>query len=552
MGWHGLTGRWLVHFAAAGLIAATAHVAATSARQSNEGRTWTGQVVDKETGQPIAEADVLVRVAISRDSKTNEWRELRVVRQKTGADGTYRFTLERDEEAERLLYVTLEVEAPDHVNYFGGYGYGMILKNEALGERPFFEKLELAPGQAIEGRVINPEWQPVAGVKVQAFSAPNADRPFHDGRFVETWTAADGHFRLVLHRKGQAVVWHLPTDYQPSTLGLKNDRRGDLGTFTLLRGIRLSGRVLDVQGRPVGGIYVSAGREVGSERDDAVPSGIADMVHRAVVTAADGSFTIGPFPPGKYRVVPDEKGWDPATRVGGNDPVRRPLPAVFTPRTVTLKEGEDAEPLEIRAVPHVVVEAQIYDSKRNKRGGHDVWFVGELDGAFWSANPHPTADGTFVMRAPHGLEDARIDLSTNEHSCLQFRIAKDAPLTHSRTIRLGTLDHDITGIEIIRYEAPIIVLKAATKDGRPVKDVQVSVDYTAPETNPDGKYILKGGMHSDVSLEAMGEGRFRTEQLAPDREVTVTVQAEGFKPASQKRTLPEGKTEELTLVLEPK
>jgi hypothetical protein len=550
MGWHGLTGRWLTHSATAGLIVLTTCVAVTAALPANEGRTWTGQVVDKETAQPIAGADVLVRVSVSRDSQTNEWRDLREVRQRTDAEGKYRFTLRRDEEAERLLYVTLEVEAPDHVNYFGGYGYGMILKNEGMGERPFFEKLELAPGEAIEGRVLTPEWQPAAGVKVQAYSTPSADRPFDDGRFAETWTAADGHFRLVLHRKGQAVVWLLPTDYEPSTLGLKNDRRGDLGTFTLARGIRFGGRALDAQGKPIGGIYVSAGRESPPGSDDAVPSGIADMVHRAVVTAADGTFTIGPFPPGKYRVVPDEQGWDPATRVGAKDPVRRLLPAVFMPRTVTLKEGEPVEPLEIRAVPHVLVEAQIYDSKGNKRGGHDVWFVGEMDGSFWSANPHPTADGTFVMRAPHGLEDARIELSTNEHSCLQFRIAKDAPLTHSRTIRLGTLDHDIKGIEIIRYEAPIILVKATTREGQPVKDARVSVDYTAPDRNQDGKYILKGGMHSDVSLEELGEGRFRTSQLAPDRAVTVTARAEGYAAKSATITLPEGATREVVLILD--
>src|SRR5262249_19288616 len=157
---------------------------------------------------------------------------------------------------------------------------------------------------------------------------------------------------------------------------------------------------------------------------------VADMVHRATVTASDGTFTIGPFPPGRYRVVPDERGWDPATRVGAKDPERRPLPAVFTPRTMTLKEGETAQPLEIRAVPHVVVEAQLYDSKMNKRGGHDVWFSGRIDGGFWSANPHPTGDGHFMMLAPHGLEDAMISLMTNEHSCLQFRIAKDAPPHH--------------------------------------------------------------------------------------------------------------------------
>jgi len=33
---------------------------------------------------------------------------------------------------------------------------------------------------------------------------------------------------------------------------------------------------------------------------------------------------------------------------------------------------------------------------------------------------------------------------TNEHTVLKFRTSKDGPLQHSRTIRLGTLDHDVT------------------------------------------------------------------------------------------------------------
>jgi uncharacterized GH25 family protein len=515
---------------------------------SGEGRTWACRVVDKETGQPIAQADVLVRVSISRDKTTNAWRDLRELRQKTDAEGRYRFTVSPTEAAERLLYITLEVDAPEHVRFFGGYGYAMILKNEALGERPFYEKLELEPGKAIEGRLLTPKGEPAAGVKVQSFSSPNADSAFPDGRFAETWTDAHGRFRLVLHRKGQAVFWLLPKDYQVSTHGLKNDKRGDMGTFTLVPGIRFSGRVLDSQGKPVGGVYVSAGRETND--DGAVPSGVADMVHRSVVTAADGAFTIGPFPPGKYHVVPDERGWDPVTREGAKDPERRPLPAVFAPQTVTLKEGEAAEPLEIRAVPHVVVEAQIYDSKGKKRGGHDVWFSGEIDGEFWSTNPHPSADGQYLILAPHGLEDAMMSLTTNEHSCLQYRLSKDSPLSLSRTIRLGTLDHDVKGIEIIRYEAPIILIKATTTGGRTVEGVRISVDYTGRDKNPDGKYILKGGTRSDVSLEEMGEGRFRTSQLAPDREVTVTAKADGYAPKSETLSLPEGATRELELILE--
>jgi hypothetical protein len=55
-----------------------------------------------------------------------------------------------------------------------------------------------------------------------------------------------------------------------------------------------------------------------------------------------------------------------------------------------------------------------------------------------------------------------------------------------------------------------------------------------------------------VPFDDIGGGKIRTIQLVPDREVNVTVRAEGFKPESRKITLAEGKTEELKFVLEPK
>ncbi len=40
--------------------------------------------------------------------------------------------------------------------------------------------------------------------------------------------------------------------------------------------------------------------------------------------------------------------------------------------------------------------------------------------------------------------------------------------------------------------------------------------------------------------------------MLPDKEVKVTISADGFVEASRNLTLPEGKTEEASFVLEPK
>ena len=67
-----------------------------------------------------------------------------------------------------------------------------------------------------------------------------------------------------------------------------------------------------------------------------------------------------------------------------------------------------------------------------------------------------------------------------------------------------------------------------------------------------GKLILAGGVESDVNFEKQEDGRYRSEQLQPDIEFSVNAEGDGFKPATRKLTIPEGKTEEITLVLEPR
>ncbi len=56
----------------------------------------------------------------------------------------------------------------------------------------------------------------------------------------------------------------------------------------------------------------------------------------------------------------------------------------------------------------------------------------------------------------------------------------------------------------------------------------------------------------DVRFETQEDGRFRTFQLQPDTEFKLTAEADGFTPASRNLTMAEGKSDEITLVLEPK
>ena len=142
---------------------------------------------------------------------------------------------------------------------------------------------------------------------------------------------------------------------------------------------------------------------------------------------------------------------------------------------------------------------------------------------------------------------------TNEHATTRHRIGKGGPLVEGSTARLGTLDHDVKDIEIVRYVSPIIVINATTKDGQQIKDFKADVQYTHPgPNNRKDVHLVGGGKKKDAIQDEQYDGRYRTSSMLPDKEVTVSVSADGFEGASRKLSLPEGKTEEVTFVLEPK
>ncbi len=209
---------------------------------------------------------------------------------------------------------------------------------------------------------------------------------------------------------------------------------------------------------------------------------ISNVIRRIAETDANGQFTFDPLPPGEYGVAPTESNDDGDRKTTG---IHRPLPGVFATTKLTIKEGETAAPLEIRALPTVVIEGHWVDSKGRPKGGWESNVFGQMDGGPWLAEARPNSLGRFSLKVPHGLERVQLDISTTEHASTRHRIGKDKPLVEGNTIMLGTLDHDVRDIEIVCYTAPIIVINAATKDGRRIKDFKAAVEYTGAA--PDGQ-----------------------------------------------------------------
>jgi beta-lactamase regulating signal transducer with metallopeptidase domain len=520
--------------------------------EKGETLNYSGVVTDKDTGKPIEGATVTVRRSLSGDPEVKVYNQIvQETKHKTDSKGKYNFTIPPEQSTKRYLYIELDVEGPGYAPQKGfGYALSMILKNEKIGGRPFFESVTLRPGKEIHGVLETPEGKPAVGVKVMSYSVTTkkSKDSFEYGSFADTKTDAKGHFSLTIVTPGDAVYWVLPAKYAPSTHVLKPEKRGGQGKLVLEKGVNLRGKVLDAKGKALAGVFVQANKD---GRDEALNQlMVSDHIQRTALTNDKGEFTFAPLPAGPYKVQPQESGYDPS-----DDSSRRKknaLPAVFVPQKVVLKEGEKSEPIEVQAVPHVVVEAQYFDSKGKKTRGHGPFLSGQIDSEGWFAEMKVDKDGKVRSLVPHGLTGVRMQMMSNEHGALRHRKAKGDKLSRGRSIVLDTLEGDVTGIEIVTYKAPILLVKVTTKGKEKPKGLAVTVNYPPQEGPMDGRFIVAGGRHSDVTFEQQEDGRFRSSQLLPDEEITVTGYADGYVEKSMKMKLAEATTKEIEIVLEAK
>jgi beta-lactamase regulating signal transducer with metallopeptidase domain/5-hydroxyisourate hydrolase-like protein (transthyretin family) len=498
--------------------------------------TYTGEVTDAVTGKPIEGVNVSVHHKNSLD-----WSTMEVTEHQSGADGRYSFVVSPKEAALDSFYIEVEAHHPSYCpKSRSGYSHAMIKKNLELGEDPFYSHIRLWPGEAVTGTIVTPQGRPLADVKVSMYSVSAQVKEPFEGAWGETKTDAGGNFRIVPATPGDGVLWIKPAEYSPPAHRLA-DRRGDWGKLTVEKGADLSGRILDVQGQPVAGVKIEARRRGDGDKPDEFlqANSVANQIGRETVSGPAGQFTLASLPAGEYslEIQSNSDSYDPP-----------PLEQVFLRKQVTIVDGSAPEPLEIRAVPHVVIQGTYLSSAFKPRRGHEVSLFGRMDGEFYYVRSNtPGEDGKFEIKAPHGLQKAELDMSTNEHSSLRWRMAHDEPLKRGRRVPLGTLEDDVRGFEIVRYKAPIVLVKPVDEAGAPIKQCAPVLKYTRDQEGSEQLTVYTTGSH--VSFEEQQDGRWRSEQLLPDEPISVTVEKSGYSTTTQELSLGEGEQKELTFVL---
>ncbi|WP_417387886.1 carboxypeptidase regulatory-like domain-containing protein [Gimesia sp.] len=513
--------------------------------------TYTGIVVDRFTGEPIPDATVEISRQLSQDPATGGWSTIRTTTHKTDQNGNYRFTLPPEEVAEHYLYIEVDAHHPQYQSLGRqGYGYIMILKNLKNGAPPFFSKLKLIPGKEISAVVQQPDGTPAANIRVLVYSKrpPPDEKKLHYefGAFQTTWTDQDGRFRMTVATPGDGVVWAFSKKFSPLAHRL-GDQRGDLGILKLEAGTRLRGQVLDLDGKPVPDVAVNLRRNGdGKEADEFLQANaVANAITAGTKTDKKGRFELNPLPPGKYKAVVDEQVEDYT-----EDPERAAtlkLDHTFIPLEVTIAEGQPHEPILFKEVPSVIVRGRFFNSKGEPRASHKQHITGRINGQFiFRTSTLPKNDGWFEFKVPRGLEQTDIQFMTNEHGALLWRLKPEDPLHFGYIAELGTLNEDLTTLEIVRFTAPILLLKAVDEQGNLIREFKISSKYTSLP-KPEKRLLYANG--GDVDFEAQEDGRWRSSQLLPDRELSISIEKQGFTTEPQTVKLKEGEVRNIEFVL---
>jgi beta-lactamase regulating signal transducer with metallopeptidase domain len=512
---------------------------AASKPQGSEALTYHGTVVDAGTKTPIAGATVVVRRSLLGDPRyPNVDKVLQETRHTTDAAGGYSFTLPPEQAAERYLYIELDVSHSDYAPRNGfGYALSMIRKNEKLGGEPFFANTKLYPAKTITGTVVTPDGKPAANVPISGYTYPGGKPYLQEagefgltitGSFEKSSTDNQGRFRIVVATPGRGGFWLKPADYAP--LGfVAPDKRGDVGTLRLNPGWRTKGQVLDSDGKPVPGMEVSVNRRDAESPDvDAFNQGSMAVggYERSAKTDAEGRFQLAPLGPGKYEFRIEHN-----LRAGAAPKYA----GAFLQQILTLTKDEDD--LKLRAVPTVEIHVKNVNSKGKPSRGFEFHVFGRLDSSvFFSGQSDRPESGLSTAKVPKGLRNVELRFMENEHGSLRVRRSPGATPENTHEVKINKIDADLAGIEVIRYKAPIVMVKAVDAQGHVIPGFEATGTYVTPHPQKDQPH---------ESFEKQPDGRWRSTSLLPDMDLTIGVKAPRWKADSRTVKLREGEVREV-------
>ena len=131
-------------------------------------------------------------------------------------------------------------------------------------------------------------------------------------------------------------------------------------------------------------------------------------------------------------------------------------------------------------------------------------------------------------------------------------MSSDAPLRSERTVTLGRIESDVAGFEVIRYQAPIVLVKAVDGKGNPLQDFRPKATYrrSIRKRQPGSRFLYD--VNGDIFFQPQQDGRWRSSQVLPDEDISLTVELDGYTTTEAQIKLAEAEEREFIFVLKPK
>ncbi|HEY2881596.1 MAG TPA: hypothetical protein VGJ15_04170, partial [Pirellulales bacterium] len=469
--------------------------------KSAETLTVVGTVQDALIGKPLAGAKVTIWKLKLPESKSKE--VLKRIEVVTNDDGKFTFELPTDNPYARqvsssntgnryanVLPVEIEVkqsnyapiristtvpvsdDAATDANRAQSVREGFSPIGDVSSSRRL-DAINLRPSKSVTGVLQSPEGNPVPGVLVFADSqVPRNEREIPTnqqgsrlGGFPEpskdfARTDASGRFELEMITPGEGMLSAYPEkDFAPY-YNVLYDRRGDLGVIKLDRGAQIKGRVLDAEGKPLGGAYINSNLWNPPERKYSSDV-VSQSPHRMAIADANGNFTIAPLGPGEYDIEPNRVFSDRTVDTLLHPAPTQDVPGLFVPQKLTIAPGQTKAEIELRAVPTVTisgssVDPNMADGNLSMEMRQNAPYVeGTFNGIPFTASFK--GDGRQILATvPRGLTDASARFRPSDSRSRgqatagmpQWRLKADDPFTSNPELKLGTVDADVSGIEI--------------------------------------------------------------------------------------------------------
>ncbi|AMV20708.1 M56 family metallopeptidase [Planctomyces sp. SH-PL14] len=438
--------------------------------------TFRVQFQNQETRAPIPNAEVTVQFFRQPDAKALKVREAEQWNRNPIATATYRsdkdgrieVTVPTGLPPAHLVFVHFDVRHPEY-RQSKEQRFHTLANQLVAGPASQNMLVDLVdPGIPVSGQVLGIDGMPAANVPILGGS--RTDEVIH-GK-PDAVTDSEGRYQVRVPRLSKRL-YVLPENAAAVSRAIDLNSV-EQAVFRLRQGTRISGRVVDDQGRPLTAILVRA------KGDTRTP-------YRFARTDADGHYALPPVPAGEYDIRPVEAH---PTLPHAALQAKALLPVAFLGQTLSLPRDNPPadETVDLRGVESVRITVRAVDSKDQPLQTPRVHPAGQYqiagtapgrdrEGWFGGLWLQPGPDEVYVATVPKGLRDVRIDASSGS---VAFDRTSGPPSRVDRLFRrlpdgsegpasIPSLDGDDDSLVIRRVQEARLTLKFLV-DGREVDD----------------------------------------------------------------------------------